>query len=308
LLASFVGQAAAVITLAGVLIYGAGALTLALRLAFSRLPWESVLAQLPHDLLLTTGFGQVILPASITGMLGAILLDFLINGKGNDKGVTRYLRKKLTLYSQQEPGIRHFFSWAIGSIVIGAVEAGIFFGIYIYHETGFSDYGVVVPAWLAFLYVLAISVLAAGVAVIIFPPSSVVADPVASGAERTAPDAGRRAKLTPWEWRVLAGVLVTFTVVPLWSAISASTLFPYAIECSSDFAGGVHSGNLIGINGGWAYMTEYRARTSKHGHLIYDHPYFSVVPLSSIQLLATGNSNYVNGECANWLAKTPAKP
>jgi hypothetical protein len=68
----------------------------------------------------------------------------------------------------------------------------------------------------------------------------------------------------------------------------------------------VHSGNLIGINGGWAYMTEYRARTSKHGHLIYDHPYFSVVPLSSIQLLATGNSNYVNGECANWLAKTPA--
>jgi hypothetical protein len=81
LLTSFIGQAAAAITLAGLLVYGAGALTLALRLAFSRLPWESVLGQLPHDLLLTTGFGQVILPAIITGMVGAVLLDYLINSE-----------------------------------------------------------------------------------------------------------------------------------------------------------------------------------------------------------------------------------
>jgi hypothetical protein len=38
-----------------------------------------VLGQLPHDLLITTGFGQVVLPASIIGALGAILLNFLVN-------------------------------------------------------------------------------------------------------------------------------------------------------------------------------------------------------------------------------------
>jgi hypothetical protein len=99
---------------------------------------------------------------------------------------------------------------------------------------------------------------------------------------------------------VLVGVLVTFAVIPGWATVSASTLFPYTLMCSSSFGGGVHSGNLIGTNGVWAYMTEYRSQIV-NGNRVYDRPYVAVVPLSSIRLQVIGNSKYVGGECENWL-------
>jgi hypothetical protein len=283
LLTSLVGQAAAAITLAALLVYGAGALTLALRLAFSRLPWESVLGQLPHDLLLTTGFGQVILPAIITGMVGAVLLDFLINSK------------KIK-YFPENP-VMAFLPRAIVVIIIGAVEAGIFLVFYAAHKSE-VNYGIVIASWEAFLYVLGISSIAVVIALIFFPRPYGSVPPAAPDAREDV------ARLSRLEWRVLVGVLVTVAVIPGWAAVSASTLFPYTLACSSSFAEngvhGVHSGNLIGTNGAWAYMTEYRSRVVK-GHRVYDHPYVAVVPLSSIRLLVIGNSKYVGGECGNWL-------
>ena len=299
LLTSLVGQAAAAITLAALLVYGAGALTLALRLAFSRLPWESVLGQLPHDLLLTTGFGQVILPAIITGMVGAVLLDSLINSKKIKKKpwLSRVIvaiinSKKINFIKKPWP------SRVIVAIIIGAVEAGIFLGFYAVHKSG-VNYGIVIASWEAFLYVLGISFIAAVIALIFFPRPYGSVPPA-------APDAKEHVarRLSRLEWRVLVGVLVTFAVIPGWAAVSASTLFPYTLACSSSFAEngvhGVHSGNLIGTNGAWAYMTEYRSRVVK-GHRVYDRPYVAVVPLSSIRLLVIGNSKYVGGECGDWL-------
>jgi hypothetical protein len=320
LFTSFVGQAAAAITLAGVLIYGSGGLTLALRLAFSRLPWESVLGQLPHDLLLTTGFGQVILPATITGLLGTVLLDFLVNGEQNDNGLTASLRSGLRAYLSDPPGWKHFGWWALVSIVAGAAEAGIFVCCYIYHESGFRYYGVVVAWWQAFIYVLIISSLAVGMAIIFLPPPPADAQCVVlksmagkDTSEETVAIADRemkrRGQFTRTGWKVLVGLLVTFAAIPLWSSISASTLFPFTVACSSGFTkSGLHTGNLIGTNGNWIYMAEYRERTehrTQNGKQIsvttYFGPYLSVVPLSSVQLLATGTN--VTGECSIWLTK-----
>lgn len=235
LLTSFVGQAAAAITLAGVLIYGSGGLTLTLRLAFSRLPWESVLGQLPHDLLLTTGFGQVILPATITGLLGTVFLDFLINSEQEAKGLTAALRKRLRAYLLDPPGWKHLGWWALSSVAAGAAEAGIFVCCYIYHESGFKDYGLVVAWWQAFIYVLVISSLAVGIAIIFFPPPPMgvqlrVLESVEENgnsdqpADVTKREMVRRGKFTRTGWKVLIGLLVTFSAIPLWSSISASNL------------------------------------------------------------------------------------
>jgi hypothetical protein len=320
LLTSFVGQAAAAITLAGVLIYGSGGLTLALRLAFSRLPWESVLGQLPHDLLLTTGFGQVILPATITGLLGAVFLDFLVNGEQNDKGLTAWLRSGLRRYILDSPGWKHFGWWALASIVAGAAEAGIFVCFYLYHEPGFRYYGVVVAWWQAFIYVLIVSSLAAGMAIIFLPPppkdarAKVLKSMEKKGTSRQAiavaeQEMKRRGQLTRTGWKVLVGLLVTFATIPLWSSISASTLFPFTVACSPGFTkSGLHTGNLIGTNGNWVYMAEYRTSTEyrkQNGKpvtiTVYYGPYLSVIPLSSVQLLALGKN--VTGECSIWLTK-----
>lgn len=51
------------------IIYIAGGVVLALRLAFERVPWEPVVAQLPREFVLSTGAGQVLLPALIVGGL-----------------------------------------------------------------------------------------------------------------------------------------------------------------------------------------------------------------------------------------------
>jgi hypothetical protein len=94
-----------------------------------------------------------------------------------------------------------------------------------------------------------------------------------------------------------------------WSSISASNLFPFTAACSSGFTkSGLHTGNLIGTNGNWVYLADYRTSTANRTQdgkwkavTVYTGPYLSVVPLSSIQLLAIGRN--VTGECGAWLTK-----
>jgi hypothetical protein len=104
----------------------------------------------------------------------------------------------------------------------------------------------------------------------------------------------KESKLTSWQWQALVGVLITFAAIPGVAAVSASTLFPFTVACSPAFHDGQLSGNLIATNGGWAYMVEYRQNN-------FSHDYFSVIPLSSVRLMAIGH--YSN---CNTLAATPA--
>ncbi len=303
---SLLAQTAAGITLAAALIYAAGALTVALRLYFTHLPWEAVLGQLPHDLLLTTGFGQIVLPASIIGMLGAILLNFLINHEhGPNQGrwaIARAAQSWLRDYLQDEPGPAHFASWVTVSLLLGAAEAGIALPDYLYHRSRYLYPSVVISWPRFFLVVAAISAITASIALILFPwplplPGrtfhSAATDSAASAAPNNA-EQRRESKLRPWQWQATVGSLVALAVIPGVAAISASSLFPYTLACSPSFKNGQLSGNLIGTNAGWAYMVEYRSQDRSHD-------YFSVIPLASVRLMTIGQY----ADC-NPLAPSPA--
>ncbi len=315
---SLLAQAAAGLTLTAALIYGAGALTIALRLYFTHLPWESVLSQLPHDLLLTTGFAQVVLPAAIIGVLGAILLNFLVNEeherhdagqppdqghgtavdqaadepKAGRKGVAALIQRRVRDYLQARPGSRHFAAWLVASVVLGAAEAGIALPDYLYHRTRYTYPSVVISPTRFFLVVALVSAMAVAIALILFPYPRPAGAPT-QAADVAGPELPRESKLLPWQWQALAGALVALAVVPGAAAISASTLFPGTLVCSPTFHEGELSGDLIGTNGGWAYMVEYH-RTD------FSHDYFSVIPLSEVRLMAIGRY----ADC-NTLAHTP---
>jgi hypothetical protein len=180
LLNSLIGQVAAGITLAAAFIYGAGALTVALRLYFTRLPWESVVGQMPHDLIITTGFGQVILPAVIIGMLGAVLLNFLVNQPHDSEGrsFTRFVSCKVRTYMQGTPGPFHAIVWLLVALMLGATGAAISLYNYINHRNALyitrangnkvPDQFTITPTSY-FISVATLCAIAVGVALILLP-------------------------------------------------------------------------------------------------------------------------------------------
>ncbi len=294
LLNSLVGQAAAGITLAAALVYGAGALTVALRLDFTHLQWESVLGQIPRDLIITNGFGQVVLPAAIIGMLGAILLNFLVNEKhdsGHGRGVVR-LQKALQGYLLAKPRLSHFVRWFMVALLLGLAEAAIAVPWYLIQRNQFPR-GVLISVSSYLLTVVALSAVAVGISLIFLPAprqGSVVLASASQGERHTSGEAAHEgdgsrktaSTLSAWEWKALVGALVAFGSIPGIAAFSASTTFPQATLCSPIFKYDQQlSGDLIATNGGWAYMVEYKIGDYSHDHI-------SVVPLSAVRLVAIG--------------------
>lgn len=164
-----IGQAAAGLTAAAAIIYGAGALTIALRLYFTHLSWEAVLGQLPNDLILTTGFGEIILPAMIIGLLVAVLLNYLVNG---DHGTTTMSRIQLRLrrYLAAPPSLGHFAVWLIASAFFGVLETIVSLYFYISHARTYFTPKVVIPAFDAMATAAVLSAIAVGIALILLPP------------------------------------------------------------------------------------------------------------------------------------------
>jgi hypothetical protein len=168
LITSLIGQLAAGLTAAVAVIYGAGALSIALRLYFTHLSWEAVLGQLPHDLILTTGFGQVILPAIIIGMLGAVLLNFLVNERHHGRLVRR-IQKSMQSYLLARPSVPHFIRWLVVAVVLGAVETLISLPYYQYHAERYIHSGVVIPAERGLVVAGGLSAIFVGIALILLP-------------------------------------------------------------------------------------------------------------------------------------------
>jgi hypothetical protein len=306
LLDTLIGQAAAAITVTAALIYGAGALTLALRLGFTHLPWQSVVGQLPYVLVLTSGFGQVILPAAIIGILGAVLLNYLINGKHEGSRHASRIQPRLSDYLRAKPSRGHFLAWLGAALIIGAAEAAIsqpIFSYYKYHY--YLHPGIMIAGWEAFLIVAALSAVAVGLALIGLPPP--LEEVGFDGSHALHPGSGEASedlqhyagnerdqnsnpndeklkslsKLSPWQWKLFVGMLVGFAAIPGVAAFSASTLFPYTQACWYSPGYGYLSGNLIGTNGGWAYMVEYRSSD-------YSHDSISAIPLSTVRMMSIG--------------------
>jgi hypothetical protein len=280
-----IGQAAAGLTAVAALIYGSGALTIALRLYFTRLSWETVLGQLPHDVILTSGFGQIVLPAIIIGVLGAVLLNFLVNGSHRPDGAWSRLQLRLQRYLTAKPSFRHFLAWLGISAVLGALSAAVSLPYYIAHTASYQHPQVVIPAYVAIPVAAAISALAIGIALILMPPPA--GEYLRPELSRQLGASRRTSGLTRIGWQVWVGALVGFAAIPGISTFAAVTLFPYTLACSSQFKGGELSGDLIAANGGWAYMVEYRMSD-------YRQDFIAAVPLSSVQLETIG----YYGSCA----------
>lgn len=281
-----IGQAAAGLTAVAAIIYGSGALTIALRLFFTHLSWETVLGQLPRDVILTSGFGQIVLPAVIIGVLSAVLLNFVVNGSHRSSGFWSWLQLRLQRYLTANPSFKHFLAWLVVSAALGVATAAISLPAYDAHAASYAHPQVVIPAFNAIFVASVISTVAVGIALILLPPPT--NDRLRPELSERQPGAGRGPSgLTGIGWMLWVGCLIAFAAIPGISTFNAVTLFPSTLACSTQFKGGELSGNLIATNGGWAYMIEYRTED-------YSRDYIAVVPLSSLQLETIG----YNGDCA----------
>jgi hypothetical protein len=165
--AAVIGQAAAGLTAAAAIIYGSGALAIALRLYFTHLSWEAVLGQLPRDLILTTGFGEIILPAMIVGLLGAVLLNYLVNLK-HGKFVSR-IQRGLQRYLTAPPSVGHFLVWLLVSAFFGVLQPLVSLYFYISHSRTYFSPEVVIPPFDAMATAAVLSAVAVGIALILLP-------------------------------------------------------------------------------------------------------------------------------------------
>jgi hypothetical protein len=184
-----IGQAAAALTAAVAIIYGSGALTIALRLYFTHLSWEAVLGQLPRDLLLTTGFGEIILPAMIIGLLGAVLLNYLVNLK-HGTFVSR-IQRGLQRYLTGAPSVGHFVVWLLVSALLGVLEPLVSLYFYISHARAYFSPEVVIPPFDAMATTAVLSAVAVGIALILLPaPTADGLNHGLAAPRHTEPEAG----------------------------------------------------------------------------------------------------------------------
>lgn len=329
-----IGQAAAGLTAVAAVIYGSGALTIALRLFFTHLSWETVLGQLPHDVLLTTGFGQIILPSIIIGMLGAVFINYLVNDE--HRGAGSKIQLRMQRYLMAQPSVSHFLAWLFTAAFFGTLEAIVSLPFYVSHAHSYFNSGVVIPAFDAILVAAILSAVAVGVALIMLP------HPRAEGLRRdlhaqrnsrlrsliraAAGQLGRRTRagaflqrvyrerqerklgrerwktskpssLSPMGWMIWVGALIAFASVPGVATFAAVTLFPDSKACSTEFLKGRLEGNLIATNGGWAYMVEYENTTPVED-------FIAAVPLSSLQMETIGHA----GTCGNLVSNPVNSP
>ena len=246
---------------------------------------------MPRDLILTTGFGQIILPAMIIGILGAVLLNFLVND--SHSGITRRVQLGLQSYLTARPSVGHFAVWVFASAIFGVLEPLVSLYFYNRHARTYFSPHVVIPAFDAMAAAAVLSAFAVGIALILLPPPT--KDGLRSGL--SAPRPGKTpSPLGTLAWMVWVGALVGFAVILGVATFAAVALFPASNACSAEFANGVLAGNLIGTNAGWAYMVEYKR--SQPGQ-----DYIAVVPLSSLRLETIGRF----GTCVV-LAPGPGSP
>jgi hypothetical protein len=162
-----IGQAAAGLTAGAAIIYGSGALTIALRLYFTHLSWEAVLGQIPRDLILTTGFGEIILPAMVIGILGAILLNYLVNAEHS--GLVFRVQLRLQRYLTAPPSFGHFLAWLLASAFFGVLEPLVSLYFYRSHARAYFSSKVVISAFEAMATAAVLSALTVGIALILMP-------------------------------------------------------------------------------------------------------------------------------------------
>ncbi len=267
---SLLAQATAALALAVALIYAAGGLSLGLKLWFLRVPWTTVLGQLPHDPLIITAVGQVVVPCLAAGAVLGPLIAWL---SGRTWLQERYLNKKGAHFLIATVAV----AFAVG-LVLGAVPLLVLLFTYRIVAGSLQP----LPAIWACCGLLSFAT-AAGTLYV-----------VRALYDRSAEFPNGRMQTTAGRTLLVASLSVA--LIPCLCSVSGAFLLPPVKLCSPKFfhpvssggpeQSGYMDGNLIGSNGQWIYIAQF----GQSGGQV-NFRTITAVPVSAVQLQAIGQGS-----------------
>jgi hypothetical protein len=281
---SLLAQATAALALAVAVIYAAGGLALGLKLWFLRVPWTTVLGQLPHDPLIITAVGQVVVPCLAAGAVLGALIDWLSGMRAGDE-------------RPGSPDRRMPFTWPqrymdktgaqfLGPTVALALAVGLLLGavpLLVLVFTSHFASGGLQPLWAIWVCCGLLSFATATGTLYV-----VRALHVGSAA---SPDR----RMRPAMRRTLLVASVSVALIPCLCSVSGAFLLPPVFLCGPKFfhpvkdkglAPGYMAGNLIGSNDQWIYIAQFG---QSHGQI--DFRTITAVPAGAVQLQAIGQGS-----------------
>jgi hypothetical protein len=290
---SLLAQATAALGLAVALIYAAGGLSLGLKLWFLRVPWTTVLGQLPHDPLIITAVGQVVVPCLAAGAVLGALIDWLSGMRAGDSQPGKPYKPKLLARPQGhldkglarlqgylgKEGAQFFRLTVLLALAVGLVLglAPLFVLIFTSHVVS----GGLRPRWEIWLFC----------AVLNFAAATGMLYLVRALHIQSPPPPARR--MRPALRRTLLVASVSVALIPCLCSVSGAFLLPQVYLCSPKFfhpvphssheASGYMAGNLIGSNDQWIYIAQFGQSKGQ-----IDFRTITAVPAGAVQLQAIG--------------------
>jgi hypothetical protein len=238
-----------VLAVAVAVVYGAGGLSLGLKLWYDQFPWAPILGQLPRNLFLVNAV-TVVAPAFIIGLL-AYPLHEILKGRGVRLSSGRVV------------------PWLVSAAVAGILALVPLAFLPIVRRT--TIHGVIRPYWQIFLACLVLNFVFIRLALYLLPKINI------KGLQGILGVAVLAFAFIPLV--ASASATYRFPIVELCgSAFSHQGAHSrYAI------------GNLIGTNGQWVYVSEAFISSPKPNKYVFHGSYIAVIPLSEVQLEAIGS-------------------
>jgi hypothetical protein len=282
---SLIAQAAAALTLAVALTYAAGGLALGLKLWFLRVPWTTVLGQLPHDPLIVTAVGQVVVPSLAAGAVLSALMDWLSGMRAGDELPGRPGRGT-------EPRLPQWYLAKTGGQFLGltlliALGAGLVLGaapLLVLRFTSHVVSGGLQP-WAAIWICCGLLSFATAMGVLY----------VVRALHARSPAFPAR-RMRPALRRTLLAAAVSAALLPCLCSISGAFLLPPVFLCGPNFfhpvgdsgqeAPGYMDGSLIGSTSQWIYIAQFGR---SHGQI--DFRTITAVPAAAVRLQAIGRGS-----------------
>lgn len=282
---SLLAQATAVLALGVALIYAAGGLSLGLKLWFLRVPWTTVLGQLPQDPLIIAAVGQVVVPCLAAGAVLGALIDWLSGMQAGDPTPGSPDRRKPFDWPQQylgKPGTQFLWRTVPLALAIGLLLGGVPLLVLVF--TSHVASGEIQPLWAIWVCCGLLSFATATGTLYVVR---------ALHTRSLAPPAQR---MQPALRRTLLITSVAVALIPCLCSVSGAFLLPPVLLCSPKFfhpgsnggqeGPGYMAGNLIGSNEQWIYIAQF---SQSNGQV--DFRTITAVPAGAVQLQAIGQGS-----------------
>ena len=263
--ALIIGQATAVLAVATAVVYGAGGLSLGLRLWYDQYSWAPVVGQLPRSFLLVDAI-EVIVPAISVGVLIYLLY---MRSEGFWDGLNA------------RPIAPWLWSLAL-SLVLAAVPL-----LFLHFVRKTTIHGVIRPYWQIFVLCGILNLVFIRLAIYLLPKTNI------KGLREILGIGVLSLMLIPVS--ASAAASYAFPIVKL-----CGTSFARSDRHGHDYA----IGNLVGSNGQWAYVAETLALSPKPNKYVFLGGYIAIIPLSEVQLEGIGRDASC-GDLHASVARTP---